>query len=130
MDKINRIMKSDLGIFLHKILGDILIVLLISFSLLLISEGLMPGLVSAYLSFTKLTVLVFAVVGGIIYLGKLNEISFEIGNNKTALFGGLMLFSILLMINSLLKFTWWEIGIITIASIFLLIYLRKNFMEL
>ncbi|MFH0969666.1 MAG: hypothetical protein V1804_04115 [Patescibacteria group bacterium] len=129
MDRINKMMKGDFGIFLHKILGDVLAVLLISFFLLLISEGMLPGLFSAYLSFTKLTMLIFAVLGGIIYLGKLNGISFEINNKKTVLFGGLTIFSILLIINSLLKFAWWEIGVIAIISISLLFYFHKNFLK-
>jgi len=130
MDKISEKLKGNLGIFLYKIFNDILILLLISCVLLLISEGIIPGLVSAYLSFIKLILLVFAVIGGIIYLGKLNDIGFEFSKRKTALFYGLIIFSVILIINSLLKFTWWEIGIITIASIFLLFYLYKNFKTL
>jgi hypothetical protein len=129
MDRINIFFKSQLGIFLYKILNDILILILISFFLLLISEGLMPGLISAYMSFTRLTLIIFAVLGMIIYLGKINGISFEFSNKKTALFGGLIAFSILLIINSLLKFAWLEIGIITIASILLLYYSYKNIIE-
>ncbi len=129
MDKLREKLKGNLGIFLHKILNDILILLLISYALLLVSEGVIPGLVGAYLSFTKLTLLVFAILGGIIYLGRLNDIGFEFNKKKTALFYGLIIFFIILAINSLLKFTWWEIATITIASIFLLCYLNKNFKE-
>lgn len=117
---------GNFGIFLYKIFNDILVLLLLSYAMLLIAEGIMPGLISAYLSFTKLTLLLFAVLGSVLYLGKLNNISFEFENKKTALFYGLIIFSILLIINSLLKFTWIEIGIITTASIVLLIYLNKN----
>lgn len=127
MDKINNLFRSELGIFLYKILNDILVLLLISYAMLLVSEGIMPGLVGAYLSFTKLTLLVFAIMGAIIYLGKLNNISFELENKKTVLFYSLIIFSIILIINSLLKFTWIEIGIITIASLFLLYFLYNNF---
>ncbi len=127
MDKINNLFRSELGIFLYKILNDILVLLLISYAMLLVSEGIMPGLVGAYLSFTKLTLLVFAIMGARIYLGKLNKISFELENKKTVLFYSLIIFSIILIINSLLKFTWIEIGIITIASLFLLYFLYNNF---
>lgn len=129
MDKINNIFKSQLGIFLHKIFNDILVLLLISCAMLLVAEGILPGLVSSYLSFTKLTILVFALLGIIIYLGKLNEINFEFKNKKTALLGSLIIFAVTLIVNSLLKFTWFEIAIITIASIFLLFYLYRNFQE-
>ncbi len=126
MDKVNNKLTGNFGIFLYKIFNDILVLLLLSYAMLLIAEGIMPGLVSAYLSFTRLTLLLFAVLGSVLYLGKLNNISFEFENKKTALFCGLIIFSILLIINSLLKFTWIEIGIITTASIVLLIYLNKN----
>lgn len=129
MDKLTKIFKSNLGIFLYKILNDILLILIVFFAMLLVSEGIMPGLVSAYMSFTRLTLIIFAVLGTAIYLGKLNGIDFEFTDKKTALFCGLMIFSILLIVNSLLKFNWWEIGIITIGSIFLLSYLYKNFIK-
>ena len=128
MDKLNEKLKSDFGIFLHKILGDILALLLLSLGLLLVAEGIMPGLVSSFLSFTRLILVIFAVLGTVIYLGKLNGIAFESENKKTALFYGLIIFSVVLIINSLLKFALWEIGIITIASIFLLYYIYKNFL--
>jgi hypothetical protein len=129
METINKKLTGNLGIFLYKIFNDILILLLVSYALLLVSEGIMPGLVGAYLSFTRLTLLVFAIFGVILYLGKLNAISFELDNKKTALFYGLLIFSVILMINSLLKFTWIEIGVITTASIFLLLYLKRNFLK-
>lgn len=129
MDKISKKLTGNFGIFLYRIFNDILVLLLFSYAVLLVAEGAMPGLVSSYLSFTKLTLAVFAILGAIIYLGKLNEISFESSNKKTAIFCSLIAFSIILIINSLLKFAWWEITIITIVSIFLLYYLNKNFKE-
>lgn len=126
MDKLNKILTGNFGIFLYRIFNDILVLFLLSYAMLLVAEEIMPGLVSAYLSFTRLTLLVFAVLGSIIFLGKLNNIIFELKNKKTALFCGLIAFSILLIINSLLKFTWWEIGVITSTSIALIFYLNKN----
>lgn len=126
MDKVNKKLTGDLGIFLYRIFNDIFVLLLISYFLLLISEGIMPGLITAYLSFTKLTLIVFAVLGSIIYIGKLNNIAFELENKKTALICSLAVFSIILVINSLLKFSWIEILVIMIASISLLFYLYKN----
>lgn len=128
MDKLNEKLKSDFGIFLYKILGDIMVLLLLSLALLLLSEGIMPGLVSSFLSFTRLILIIFAVLGGIIYLGKLNEISFDLENKKTVFLGGFLVFSVMLIVNSILKFSLIEIGIITIASIFLLFYLYKNYL--
>ena len=129
MDKLQEKLIGNLGIFLYKILSDILALLLVSFALLLISEGIMPGLASAHLSFTRLSLIIFAVLGGVIYLGKINEISFEFGNKKTALSCGLIVFAVILIVNSMLKFDWWEIAVITIVSIALLFFLYKNFLS-
>jgi hypothetical protein len=127
--KIQLKLNGNLGIFLYKILNDILWLLIISYILLLISEGIIPGLISAYMSFTRLTFIIFAVLGATAYLGKTNDIRFEFGSKKTVLFYGLVIFSVILIINSLLKFAWWEIAAITISSIFLLFYLDKNLLE-
>jgi len=129
MEKMKSSFSSDFGKFLYKILNDILLLLLVSYAMLLVSEGAMPGLISAHLSFTRLILVVFAILGIILYLGKLNEISFEMNSKKTALSGGLLIFAVILIINSLLKFAWWEIGIITIASVALLYYLYRNFLS-
>lgn len=130
MDKLNKKLKGSLGIFLYKLSGDILFLLLLACAILLVSEGIIPGLVGAYLSFTRLTLLIFAVLGAMIYLGRLNGISFEFSDKKTVSSYGLLIFSVILIVNSLLKFTWLEIGTIAIASIFLLVYLHRNFKAL
>ncbi len=129
MDKFNNMLKGNLGIFLYKILNDILALLFVTFALLLIFEGVMPGLVSAYMSFTRLLLIIFAVLASVIYLGKINEIKFEVENKKTALFYGLIIFAIILIVNSILKFDWWEITVITLTSITLLYYFYKNFLK-
>lgn len=130
MDKFKKILNGEAGVFLYKLLNDVLILLIISFALLLVSESLMPGLVSSHFSFTRLTLIIFVVLGMIIYLGKSNEISFETENKKTALLYGLIIFSILLIINSLLKFAWWEIVVITIGSFATIFYLNKTLQTL
>lgn len=122
-------LKGEMGIFLYKILNNILGLLLVSFALLLVSEGILPGMASVHLSFTKLTLIIFAVLGSIIYLGKINEINFEFTNKKTVILYGLVILSVILIVNSMLKFAWWEITTITIASIFLLYYLKNNLLD-
>jgi len=128
MDKIQEKLIGNWGIFLYKMLNDILALLFVSFAMLLLSEGMMPGLISAHLSFTRLILIIFAVLGMIVYLGKINGIGFEMNNKKTALLYGFIIFAVILIINSMLKFDWWEIAIIAITSIFLLFYLYKNFL--
>jgi hypothetical protein len=129
VEKIRSKMAGNPSIFFYKILGDILFLLLISYSLLLISEGVMPGLVTAHLSFTKLTLIIFAVLGAIIYIGKSNNLTFELDNKKSALICGLGILVIMLVINSLLKFTPIEIGIITVATVAVIYYLYNSFLK-
>lgn len=126
MKNLKKIITGEAGIFFYKLLNDVLTLLIISFALLLISESVLPGLVSSYFSFTRLTVLIFAALTGITYLGKLNKISFVDENKKTVMLYGLIIFSIPLIINSLLKFAWWEIAIISIAAFATIFYLNKT----
>jgi hypothetical protein len=127
MEIINKKITGNFGIFLYKILGDILTVLLVALALLILSESLMPGLVSVYLSFTRLILAVFAVLASMIYLGKINNLSFDRKKEKTAFWSGLMFFFAVLTINALLKFSVWEIAIIATTSIFLIYYLSEKF---
>ncbi len=135
--KIENGLKGNFGIFLYKIFSDILALLLVSYLLLLISEGVMPGLATAHLSFTRLTLIIFSVLGIVIYTGTLNNITFKLDNKpltifqkargkKAAAIASIVVLSVILTMNSLLKFAWWEIGVITIATIAAIFYLYKN----
>lgn len=104
-------------IIVCKLLNDVLFLLLISFALAFLAEGLIPGFVSAHLNITKLAIIIFAVLGVIIYLGRKVKVEYEAPqkiNKKWIVF--LAVFSMLLIVNSLLKFGWQEIIIIVLAT--------------
>lgn len=126
-DKFNKILTKDLSLLLYKIFNDTLFLLLIAYALLLIADSLIPGFISNLFSFTRMTLLVFANLGLVIYLGKRNGVSFsapESKKNKLWLIFFLIFF-LFLLIRALYKFSVWEIVIIVISSLAILYYLYK-----
>ena len=124
---LNKILNKDLSALLYKIFNDTLFLLLIAYALLLLAEGLIPGFSASFLSFTKMTLLIFANLGLVIYLGKINNVSFpslEIKKNKLW-FAFFLIFFTFLLIRALYKFSVWEIVIIIITSLAILYYLYK-----
>ena len=114
----------------HKLLHDVIFLLLIVFALLLVAEGIAPGFVSAHLNTAKLAILIFAVLGLIIYSGKKLKIEFEAprtANKKWIIF--LAIFSILLVTNSLIKFDWEEIIIIVLATFLVFFFLYREILH-
>jgi hypothetical protein len=128
-DKFNKILTKDLSVLLYKILNDTLFLLLIAYALLLIADSLIPGFISNIFSFTRMTLLVFANLGLVIYLGKINNVSFpvlEIKKNKLWLIVSLILFT-LLIVRALYKFSVWEIVVIVISSLAILLLFCYNY---
>lgn len=126
MDKIEKI--KNLSAIAYKLLADILFLLLAVYFLLLVSEAVLPGFVSAHLSFTKLTLLVFADLAAIAYLGKKNNfIQENLGiKNKKLIFVFAFLFAAFAA-NSLLKFGAAENLVITLSALAILFYFLKIF---
>ena len=119
----------------YKILNDILALLLIALFLFLLAESILPGIISTHFSFLKLIMIILAVLGLIIFLGKQNNFQFS-GLDKKNLLAGrqirlivitAIIFFLALAANSLFKFSPWEILIITPLSCFVLIYFYKTF---
>lgn len=111
----------------YKLLHDIIFLLSTVFALLLIAEGIVPGFISAHLNTTKMAIIIFAVLGVIIYLGRKLKIKFEAlqqMSKKWIIF--LAIFSMLLIINSLLRFDWKEIIIIALATFLVFFYLYRE----
>lgn len=119
-------MSKQLEKLIYKLLVDALSLALFVFFLDLIAEGLAPGYISGYLSFTKLLACVIMLIIAIAYLGKRNNIFYEqnllhhFGKNKITFF--LVIVGTALIINSLHKLGWIEIGITTLAIIIILYY--------
>ncbi|KKQ51299.1 MAG: hypothetical protein US70_C0019G0004 [Parcubacteria group bacterium GW2011_GWD2_38_11] len=117
----------------YKLAYDLLLLLLLTFAATLAAEGLLPGLVSSKISFSKITIILFLVLTLIAYLGKKLSITYnktKISKNK--ILPIIILFSFLLIGSSMLKFTLWEnisIALITLFVFFLfyeLIFSSEN----
>jgi len=123
--KLNKILNKDLSLLLYKIFNDTLFLLLLAYALLLIADSLIPGFISTIFCFARMTLLVFANLGLVIYLGKINNVSFsalEIKKNKLWL-AFFLVFFIFLLVRALYKFSVWEIVIIVISSLAILYFI-------
>lgn len=110
----------------YKLLVDILSLTMLVFAANLLAEGLAPGYLSGYLSFTKLTGVVFLLLVAIIYLGKRIDISFAkkpLDENKFLVFSAIM--GLALIVNSSRNLSWIEIGITSASMIFIAFYLYQ-----
>lgn len=104
----------------YKLLHDALLLVLLSFAGILIADALLAGLITSKISFSKITIILVLIVGLIVYLGDKLQINYSSKKtNKGKLLPALILFSFLLIGNSLLKFTFWENIIITLVTLFI-----------
>ncbi|MEI7891235.1 MAG: hypothetical protein WCI36_04705 [bacterium] len=112
-------------LIIYKLSYDLLFLLLLTFIAVLGAEGLLPGLISSKISFTKITIGIFAVMILITWLGENLQITYaKVNLNRNKIIPIFTLFSFLLIGNSLLKFALWENIIITLATlgVFFLLY--------
>ncbi|EKD58945.1 MAG: hypothetical protein ACD_56C00021G0006 [uncultured bacterium] len=104
----------------YKLLHDALLLVLASFAVMIIGEGLIPGFISSRISFSKTAISIMIIIGLIAWIGKKLQITYnppKIRKNK--LLPVLILISFLLIGNSMLHFDLWANIIITL--IFLLV---------
>ena len=90
-------------LIIYKLLADLLFLLLLFFSLVLIADGLIPGIVSSHISFLKIVLLITLNLGALYFVGSVAEISLneERPNKKTIVF--IAMLALLLVSNGLLK---------------------------
>jgi hypothetical protein len=91
--------------------------MLIAFLLLLIAESIAPGVVTMYLSLTKVLIIIGLTLLLTIYVSRKAQIDFkfELKKNNPALVVILILITAI-SFNSLLNFQWWQNIIISIAT--------------
>lgn len=107
---------------IYKLLHDTFFILLFSFTLILIAEGLLPGIASSHLSLAKMAIGLLATLGGIIAIGRKIEYVYpKTRLNKSKLLPFLIIMSFLLIGTSLLRFALWENILITILTLFFFI---------
>lgn len=117
----------------YKLFYDALFLTLLFLTGLLVAEGLVPGLVAGFVSFTKVIFVIVFLLSGTIFLGKRNTILFPVENYtfifKSKVIGALLILSTILTANALFKFSWWEIIIGTVSSALIFIYLFRILIE-
>lgn len=113
-------------LIVYKLLHDALLLTLLTFTAMLVGEGLIPGFVSARISFSKVFIVIVLITSAIVWLGKKLDLIYHapiMKNNK--LLPLLVLFSFLLIGNSMLHFALWANIIITLTTLFILFLLYE-----
>lgn len=122
MQKLN--ISKNTYLVIYKLLHDALALVLGSFVLMLFAEGLLPGIVSSHISMARIVVLLIFILGSIVWIGHKFDIVYDAPKiRKNKIIPILILFSFLLIGNSMLKFALWQnilITLITLSFFFLL----------
>lgn len=120
-------------LFTYKLFYDALFLALLFLTGLLVAEGLVPGLVGGFVSFTKVIFVIVFLILGIVYLGKRNALLFPVRDYasifKSKVIISLLVLSVFLTANALFKFSWWEIIIGTLSAVLIFIYLLRILIE-
>ncbi len=127
--------KKQLELLLYKFLHDLLFLWLVIFFALLVSESILPGFLTSHLSFTKAIIILFALIAVVAYIGKRNNITYnlpkgkEIIKNKFVLL--LFLIAVALIASAQQGMGIFEIIITTVSTIaiFILLYNTLFFEE-
>jgi len=123
--------KNQLELLAYKLLNDILFLWLFVFAGMLALETVVPGFFSAYLSFTKIILVLFAILLLIVWLGKRNNITFEAESGKNIFKNKLILFllfvALALIINSLRSLGLVETAIASLTIFIILLFFLKTF---
>jgi hypothetical protein len=110
----------------YKLLHDALFLALATLAGVLFADGLLPGILTSKIGFSKIIFTIIILLATIAYLGKnLQLIHDQAKIHKGRLLPALVLLSFLLIGNSLLKFTFWENIIITLAMLFVFFLLYE-----
>lgn len=103
----------------YKLLHDALFLALVSLAGVLFADGLLPGILTSKIGFSKIIFVIIIILTTIVYLGKNLDITYPPAKiHKGRLLPALVFLSFLLIGNSLLKFGFWENIIITITTLF------------
>ena len=120
--------KKQLELLLYKFLYDLLFLWLAIFFLLLVSESILPTFLSSHLSLTKAVIILAILMVVIAYLGKRNNITYELPKGKEIITNKFVILLLLIVIALIViaqrGMAIFEIVITTIvtAVIFFLLY--------
>lgn len=117
---------KDNFLLAYKLLHDALLLALLTFGGILMADGLLPGLVTSKIGFSKIIVATVLILAAIAYLGENLGIHHEQAKlHKNKILPALVLFSFLLIGNAMLKFNFWENIIITLTTLFIFFLLYE-----
>lgn len=119
-------------IFSYKLAFDALVLSLITFGGVLLSEAVAPGLVSSRLPFTAITVIIFFALMLVNFLktkAHINAPAIELGKNNLSVKIIVFILAGFLIASSLFKFAWWQIILITGIILVILYLLYRLFFE-
>ena len=116
-------------LILYKLLGDLLFLLLAFFSLALIADGLLSGLVSSHISFLKIICLITLKHNALYAVGRAADVKIteDRGNRKTTIF--LVLLAALLIGNSLFQLNHYLALFILAITLLCSFFLYRLFFE-
>lgn len=117
--------KKETSMIIYKLLYDALFLTIVSFTGMLLIDGLLPGFISSHISFAKITILIIFLLGTIAWIGNKFQVVYDLPKvKKNKLLPFLVLVSFLMIGNSMLKFALWANIVITLIVIvvFFLIY--------
>lgn len=131
--------KKQLPIVVYKIIQELLFAVLVIFFGAVVTEGVLPGFLSAQLSPTRIIFLVLAGILSLIFLGRKFSLSISRpdGNLKKSrkfnlakiTLATVFVFAFLMIGNSMLKLALWENLLITFLTLLSLFYLHQTIFE-
>jgi hypothetical protein len=127
----NKLSKNNLTV-LYKLLNDLLFIEAIFFLLALIGEGLLPGIVTSHIGFSKILIAVGITILAILYIGNKADVQLNSvkTNKKTAVLLIfvliLLLFVSLIKINLILNVTLSFSAIATVYLIYKILFENNN----
>ena len=119
---------TQLRLMTYKLLNDTLFFIIIFFLASFFLEAILPGMISQNNGFLFLSVSLFLNIWAIIKIGKELGITFQ-NIRHSKIFPFALLFSFILIGNSLLKFSLWQNLIITSTTIAILVTLFSQFLR-
>ena len=127
----NKKTMQQLKLLAYKLLSDALSLWLVVFFAFLVLDGLVPGYFAAFVSFTKIIVVLFALLAGCAFLGRRTGASYAFAptqplrKNKSAV--AALVISVLLIINATKSLDIPSIVIVAIVTLVILILFYKIF---
>ena len=101
----------------HALLSDAVSLMLLVFVGFMTLEALIPGIITSHISMAKFLFVIIALLFAQIVIGQKHTITFTITKNNRWFIKALLFWSLLLILNALLKFPIYAIIIITLLTI-------------